>query len=66
MIHEQAQKALSELEAQPSVEQRVEAFDRAVANELPCVSHTEYDSHEICKHFASKVRARLTNLLSKP
>ena len=35
------------------------AFDKAVADELPRVSHVEYDSHEICKHFASKVRARI-------
>jgi len=36
-------------------------FDRAVADELPRVSHVEYDSHEICKHFAAKVRERLTS-----
>ena len=34
-------------------------FDVAVASELPRVSHIEYDSHEICKHFASEVRKRL-------
>jgi len=37
----------------------LEAFDDAVSQELPRVSHVEYDSHEICKHFASKVRAIL-------
>lgn len=35
----------------------LEAFDDAVSQELLRVSHVEYDSHEICKHFASKVRA---------
>ena len=39
----------------------VEAFDKAIAEELPSVSHVQYDSHEICKHFASKVRERLTS-----
>jgi hypothetical protein len=38
------------------------AFDTAVSAELPRVSHLEYDSHEICKHFASKVRERLVSL----
>jgi|GEM_PF-4757303 len=37
----------------------VALFDAAVAAELPRVSHLEYDSHEICKHFAGKVRERL-------
>lgn len=37
----------------------VEAFDAAVAAELPRVSHVQYDSHEICKHFAGEVRKRL-------
>lgn len=37
----------------------LDAFDEAVAQELPRVSHVEYDSHEICKHFASRVRAIL-------
>ena len=37
----------------------LEAFDDAVSQELLRVSHVEYDSHEICKHFASKVRAIL-------
>ena len=27
------------------------AFDAAIDAELPRVSHIEYDSHEICKHF---------------
>lgn len=34
-------------------------FDAAVAAELPRVSTVEYNSHEICKHFAEKVRERL-------
>lgn len=38
---------------------RLNAFDKAVADELPRVSHLEYDSHEICKHFAAKVRERI-------
>ena len=37
----------------------VSVFDSAVAEELPRVSHIEYDSHEICKHFAGKVRERM-------
>ena len=37
----------------------LEAFDDAVSQELLSVSHVEYDSHEICKHFASKVRTIL-------
>jgi len=37
----------------------VAQFDAAVAAELPRVSHLEYDSHEICKHFAENVRSRL-------
>lgn len=42
------------------------AFDKAVADELPRVSHVEYDSHEICKHFASKVRARIASAPPSP
>lgn len=38
----------------------VGAFDAAVEQELPRVSHLAYDSQEICKHFASKLRAALT------
>lgn len=34
-------------------------FDAALAAELPRVSHVEYDSHEICKHFAGKLRERI-------
>lgn len=34
----------------------VAMFDAAVEQELPLVSHVEYDSHEICKHFAVNVR----------
>lgn len=34
-------------------------FDECVAAALPRVSHIEYDSHEICKHFAEKVRERI-------
>jgi len=37
----------------------VSAFDAAVAAELPKVSTLEYNSHEICKHFAERVRAAL-------
>lgn len=40
-------------------EHTLAAFDAAVAAELPRVSHVEYDSHEICKHFAAEVRKRL-------
>lgn len=38
---------------------KLAAFDAAIAAELPRVYHLEYDSHEICKHFAGKVRERL-------
>lgn len=38
---------------------RLNAFDKAVADELPRVSNVEYNSHEICKHFAAKVRERM-------
>lgn len=41
------------------LERLLSAFDAAIAAELPRVSHLEYDSHEICKHFAGKVRERL-------
>jgi hypothetical protein len=41
----------------------IESFDAAVEAELARVSHIEYDSHEICKHFASKLRKRLEPLL---
>lgn len=37
----------------------LDMFDAAVADELPRVSTVEYNSHEICKHFASKVRERI-------
>lgn len=40
-------------------EHAVAAFDVAVSEELPLVSHVHYDSHEICKHFAGEVRKRL-------
>lgn len=40
------------------------AFDTAVAAEILRVSHLPYDSHEICKHFAAQVRARLAPALS--
>ena len=43
----------------------VEAFDKAVAEELQNVSHVTYDSHEICKHFAGKVRSRLSALMGQ-
>jgi hypothetical protein len=35
------------------------AFDKAVDDELPCVSVVPYNSHEICKWFAGNVRQRL-------
>lgn len=44
----------------------IAAFDAAVAAELPRVSHVEYDSHEICKHFAGKVRERIVAASSAP
>ncbi len=37
----------------------MKTFDEAVTAELSRVSHIEYDSHEICKHFAGKLRERL-------
>jgi hypothetical protein len=43
----------------PSAPVGVEAFDAAVSAELPRVSTLEYNSHEICKHFAGEVRKRL-------
>lgn len=49
---------ISQLEADLAAA-RLDAFDKAVADELPRVSHLEYDSHEICKHFAAKVRERI-------
>lgn len=49
--------------ATPPVEREaLVAFDEAVQAELPRVSHVQYDSHEICKHFASKVRERIAVL----
>lgn len=47
------------LGAQRAAEARLAEFDAAIAAELPRVSHIEYDSHEICKHFAGEVRKRL-------
>ena len=38
----------------------VKDYDQAISEEIKNVSHVQYDSHEICKHFASKVRSRLT------
>jgi len=37
----------------------IAVYDAAIADELPRVSHVGYDSHDICKHFAGKVRERL-------
>jgi len=34
-------------------------FDAAIQDELEHVTHLEYDAHEICKHFAAKVRIRM-------
>jgi hypothetical protein len=45
--------------AAPAQGEWLSAFDAAIAAELPRVSHVEYDSHEICKHFAAEVRKRL-------
>jgi hypothetical protein len=42
------------------------AFDEAVERELPRVSTVEYNSHEICKHFAGELRARLSRIVSAP
>lgn len=41
------------------------AFDAAVTEELPRVSHVAYDSHEICKHFAGEVRKRIERQTGK-
>jgi hypothetical protein len=40
-------------------------FDAAVAAELPRVSDVEYNSHNICKHFAGELRKRLSTRLGK-
>ena len=45
---------------------KLAAFDAAIAAELPRVYHLEYDSHEICKHFAGKVRERLPAAPQEP
>ena len=37
----------------------LQQFDEAIAAQLPRVSHLQYDSHEICKHFAGEVRKQL-------
>ncbi len=55
--------AIAAHEAQPSPV--LAAFDAAIAAELPRVSHVEYDSHEICGHFAAEVRKRLAALETK-
>lgn len=55
------------LYAQQSAQsEAVALFDSAVAAELPRVSHVEYDSHEICKHFASNVRERIRSIPAAP
>lgn len=53
---------LAALSSLKSMEPRLtlQDFDDCVAEEVQRVSHIEYNSHEICKHFASKVRERLT------
>lgn len=55
-----AMQARSQATQPAQVTGLLEAFDDAVSQELPRVSHVEYDSHEICKHFASKIRAILS------
>lgn len=40
-------------------------FDAAVAAELPRVSHLHYDSHEICKHFAGKLRKQIAAMAAQ-
>lgn len=42
-----------------------EVFSTAAKEELPRVSHIEYDSHEICKHFISKVFERAAEIRSR-
>lgn len=51
---------------QPAQGEVVELFDSAVAAELPRVSHAEYDSHEVCKQFASRLRERIAKLATPP
>lgn len=41
-------------------------FDAAIEAELPRVSHLQYDSHEICIHFAKKVRAAMLQYVKAP
>lgn len=58
--------ALNAKTEQTAQGEAVALFDSAVAAELPLVSHVEYDSHEICKHFASKVRERMKSMPDPP
>lgn len=44
-------------------DEALSVFDSAVTAELQRVSHVEYDSHEICKHFAGELRKRLDGAL---
>jgi hypothetical protein len=37
----------------------LDLFDLAVSELLPRVTHVQYDSHEICKHFANELRTRI-------
>lgn len=45
-----------------SVTSVLDAFDAAVNQELPRVSNLEFNSHEACKHFASKLRSILNSV----
>lgn len=42
-----------------SVTSVLDAFDAAVSQELPRVSNLAFNSHEVCKHFASQLRTIL-------
>lgn len=60
------ERPLYAAQAPAAVPDAMSAFDKAVADELPRVSHVEYDSHEICKHFAGELRKRIATLYAAP
>lgn len=47
-------------------ERLLRLFDEAVGAELPRISHLQYDSHEICAHFAKQVRAAMLQAGNSP
>lgn len=47
---------------QSSAQGALASLDEAFAAEIQRVSHIEYDSHEICKHFYAELRAKFATL----